>query len=614
MSIPLPQLGDAIERRFRTVRAADSVLTALAIMHGDRPQSSNADASKGNKTSGGEQTRPQRASCVLVVENERLQGIFTERDAVKLMAANSIDSTTRVADVMTANPLALTDGGKQTLSHVLQILRQSRIRHLPVLDANGRPTGLVTANSIRKILQPANLLRRQRVRDVMAVRVQSALGSATVRQLVAQMHLQRVSCTVVVEVDENGERVRPIGIVTERDLVRLRLQQLDFDTATASEIMSAPLTCLHPDDSLADAHHAMHELGVRRLVVAGDRGELAGILTQTSMLQAVDLVEMRGTIETLKQVVSDRTRALQASNRELQEEVARREESERRLLATNDALEREIVDRRWIERELFREKELAQVTLESIGDAVIATDERGRVSAMNSLAEEYTGWQAPDAWGRAMSQIFVTFDELTQLPFECATKEVLREGVVVQSQSLAAMHTRSGRVLSVESTTSPIRDRAGTILGTVTVFRDVSEARQLTRQLAHQARHDTLTGLLNRGEFERRLEAAIASSRHGDLQHVLCYMDLDQFKIVNDTCGHEAGDELLRQLTQLLRQEVRASDVLARLGGDEFGLLLFQCPLDRAIGIANQFRERVASYRFGWNDKVFKVGVSIQWH
>ncbi|MEO0853375.1 MAG: diguanylate cyclase, partial [Cyanobacteria bacterium J06648_11] len=327
--------------------------------------------------------------------------------------------------------------------------------------------------------------------------------------------------------------------------------------------------------------------------------------------QAVDLAEMRGTIETLKQVVSDRTRELQSSNRQLRSEVSRRQAIERQLLETNEALTQEIEDRRWIERELFREKELAQVTLQSIADAVITTDARGRVSSMNPQAEEYTGWKMPEASGRSMAQIFVTFDEITQLPCECATQHVLQEGTIVNSQGVAAMQTRSGRVLSVESTTAPIRNRAGEMMGTVTVFRDVSAARQLSRQLDHQARHDTLTGLLNRGEFERRLEAAIASTRHGDLQHVLCYMDLDRFKIVNDTCGHEAGDELLRQLTQLLREEVRASDVLARLGGDEFGLLLFQCPLARAEGIANQFRERIATYRFGWETKVFTVGLSI---
>ncbi|MEO0854188.1 MAG: EAL domain-containing protein, partial [Cyanobacteria bacterium J06648_11] len=157
----------------------------------------------------------------------------------------------------------------------------------------------------------------------------------------------------------------------------------------------------------------------------------------------------------------------------------------------------------------------------------------------------------------------------------------------------------------------PIYSREGKPIGTVLVFRDVSKSRQLSRQLSHQASHDALTGLVNRREFKSRLAAAIASAREQDLQHVLCYMDLDQFKIVNDTCGHGAGDELLRQLSELLRHRIRTTDVLARLGGDEFGILLLQCPRDRAERIADELREHIASYRFVWQDKIFTVGASI---
>ncbi|MEO0854123.1 MAG: CBS domain-containing protein, partial [Cyanobacteria bacterium J06648_11] len=286
MVVPLPQLDNAIERQFHTVRPTDSVMTALAVMNGARLQVSGTSVERPQTND----LAPHRTSCVLVVENDRLQGILTERDAVKLMATSGIDAAMTVVDVMTAQPLALQEGSKAaTLSEALQTLRQFRIRHLPVVNEANSPTGLITASSIRGILQPANLLRRQRVREVMATRVQSALGSATVQQLVEQMYLQRVSCTVVVEVGANGEQVRPIGIVTERDIVKLRLQQLDFKTATAREVMSGPLHCLHPDDSLAVAHQVMQTLRVRRLVVAGDRRELVGILTQTSMLQAVDL-------------------------------------------------------------------------------------------------------------------------------------------------------------------------------------------------------------------------------------------------------------------------------------------------------------------------------------
>ncbi len=136
---------------------------------------------------------------------------------------------------------------------------------------------------------------------------------------------------------------------------------------------------------------------------------------------------------------------------------------------------------------------------------------------------------------------------------------------------------------------------------------DVTHMRDMTRQMAYQAAHDPLTGLINRREFEVRLQAALDNHGH----HVLCYMDLDQFKIVNDTCGHIAGDELLKQITSILRAKLRESDTLARLGGDEFGLLLGGCNIENATHIAQNLLTTVEDYRFTWDKKVFKIGVSI---
>ncbi len=135
--------------------------------------------------------------------------------------------------------------------------------------------------------------------------------------------------------------------------------------------------------------------------------------------------------------------------------------------------------------------------------------------------------------------------------------------------------------------------------------------RSLTQELSWQASHDPLTNLVNRREFEQRLGQAVSSAKSQRQQHALCYLDLDQFKIVNDTCGHNAGDELLLAITVLLKKEIRKTDTLARLGGDEFGLLLDLCPLEQAEQIANTIREQVQAFRFTWNNKVFAIGVSI---
>ena len=156
----------------------------------------------------------------------------------------------------------------------------------------------------------------------------------------------------------------------------------------------------------------------------------------------------------------------------------------------------------------------------------------------------------------------------------------------------------------------PIRDRDGAVLGAVLVFRDVSETRRLARQLAHEAAHDALTGLVNRREFEQRLERAVASAQRHRLGHALCYFDLDQFKLVNDTAGHAAGDALLKQVRGLLVGKFRERDTLARLGGDEFALLLENCELNEACRIAEGIVAAFREWQFTWAGRAFQIGIS----
>ena len=170
---------------------------------------------------------------------------------------------------------------------------------------------------------------------------------------------------------------------------------------------------------------------------------------------------------------------------------------------------------------------------------------------------------------------------------------------------------RDGNELYVESTASPIRDGAGKTAGGVLVFHDVSESRELNRRLSYHASHDLLTGLVNRREFESRLERALKSAKARETSYALCYLDLDQFKIVNDSCGHSAGDALLGQVGALLKSKVRWRDTLSRLGGDEFGLLLESCSLDEAMRMAETLREAVRNFRFTWEDRMFRLGASI---
>jgi len=275
---------------------------------------------------------------------------------------------------------------------------------------------------------------------------------------------------------------------------------------------------------------------------------------------------------------------------------------------------RDITERRRIEQQLFQEKMLAQVTLASIGDGVITTGPDSRVRYLNPVAQKLTGWSEEEAAGRPLDDVYCLYDEADGERLGNPVSALLRryrQALAREDGAMCQLRRRDGSEVTIQDAVAPIRDAEGHIIGAVLTFRDVTVNRRLARELSHQAAHDTLTGLSNRKEFERRVALALTKQPHERGDQVLCYMDLDQFKIVNDTCGHAAGDELLRQLAKLFQAHVRSSDVLARLGGDEFGLLLSGCSLEEAIPIVDGIRALVEEFRFSWQDKTFAVGVSI---
>jgi len=260
---------------------------------------------------------------------------------------------------------------------------------------------------------------------------------------------------------------------------------------------------------------------------------------------------------------------------------------------------------------LFHAKELAEVTLHSIGDAVITTDAHGNVDYINPIAETLTGWSVTEAKGRPLREVFHIVNGVTREPQINPAEKCLRENRIVGMENDTVLISRDGMERVIEDSGAPVRDREGNIVGAVMVFYDVTLMRNSPHLLSHQATHDALTGLVNRREFERRLTALVESAKAKDLHHVLCYMDLDQFKIVNDTCGHIAGDKLLRQLAFLLKNRVRDMDTLARLGGDEFGLLLESCAMEPALRLVNDLTRLVNDFRFVWEGTTFEIGASI---
>ncbi|MGD8956500.1 MAG: ammonium transporter [Chromatiaceae bacterium] len=272
---------------------------------------------------------------------------------------------------------------------------------------------------------------------------------------------------------------------------------------------------------------------------------------------------------------------------------------------------RDITDRRHVEEQLFEEKELAQTTLESIADGVITTDRQGRIRYMNAVAVQFTGKRLQEALGQPLHKVFTVVDSPTEMPSDWVVQRVLREGKSVIEAKSRLLYCHDGNVHAVQHTAAPIRNRSGDVTGVVVVFHDITQARAMERKLSYQAKHDGLTGLINRTEFEARLGELIDSLGPGPAQHLLCYIDLDQFKLVNDVCGHAAGDALLRQVAGLLKRGLRSADTLARLGGDEFGVILANSPIERGVEIAEAMRERVRDFRFPWGGKQFAIGASV---
>ncbi|HIK27621.1 MAG: EAL domain-containing protein [Oscillatoriaceae bacterium SKW80] len=738
--IYLPSLEEVIDRYPLMVTPETpliEVITLMGQLRNSCPLKGNNSVTNGEELAISSLLMEARASCVLVMESavtgeaQRILGIITERDVVKLIAgekwSDCSGKTLRdipVSEVMNQPVMTLRQSEAEDIFTVLIFLRQHRIRHLPILDKAGKLLGIVTPETIRQaMLQPANILKMRRVAEVMNANVIQAPPNASVMSLAQLMTTHCVSCVVIVEKREEwGSKDHPlslpVGMVTERDIVQFRALELDLKQLQAKDVMSTPLFCLSPEDSLWIAHQQMQQRYVQRLVVAGSRGELLGIVTQSSLLQVLDPMEMSGVIDALHAAVEQRTRELKQAIAQLESEIAERQRTETRLrllesavVNANDAIaimapsptdpsdpiiiyvneafsqmtgyslqdivgktpsclrgpksdpqqvakirqalsqcqpvraelinyrkdgceywvelntvpvidaqgvlthwvsvQRNVTERKRMEQALFEEKQLAEVTLHAIADGVISTDAAGLIKSFNPVAEKLTGWKAEEAKGLPLTQVFVVVNENTGTPIENTVEIALKENRVINVTNHSVLIARDGREFAIDHSAAPIHAPDGRIIGAVLVFRDVTQIRTQARQLSWQARHDALTGLVNRREFEYQLETAIFSAQNQNLEHILLYLDLDRFKIVNDTCGHIAGDEMLRQVTELFKSRIRRTDTLARIGGDEFALLLYQCPRAVGLQIAESILQSIQTFRFVWQDKTFSIGVSI---
>jgi diguanylate cyclase (GGDEF)-like protein/PAS domain S-box-containing protein len=254
----------------------------------------------------------------------------------------------------------------------------------------------------------------------------------------------------------------------------------------------------------------------------------------------------------------------------------------------------------------------AMVTLDAMGESVITVDAEGRIDYINHSAEILLSQRFDQVMGKLFSEVASLVDETDRRALDDPVRKALTAGGrVTMGRRAVLVPASAGPERSVEISVTPLRFEGKDILGLVLVMHDTSELRGLTRQMTYQASHDALTGLVNRREFERRLQEAMDSAQTGNAAHALCYLDLDRFKAVNDTCGHTAGDNMLREVASLLKEAVRDSDTVGRIGGDEFSLLLVGCPLEKARQIADDVVRSVNDFRFVWKDRIFNIGVSI---
>lgn len=265
------------------------------------------------------------------------------------------------------------------------------------------------------------------------------------------------------------------------------------------------------------------------------------------------------------------------------------------------------------ERHLHAATERAQVTLHSIGDGVITTDTHGRIEQMNREAERLTGWRVATAAQRPITTVFNAYRaDAADAPLNPAGMAMQLRNVLTADGDVM-MRDVNGRSFAIEYTAAPIFDeRHDRVTGAVLVFRDVTQMRVIANELAYQARHDTLTGLCNRRAFEQHVEGVLVRvPTQTEEPHWLCFLDLDQFKIVNDTCGHLAGDELLKQVARTLQMQLRDTDLLARMGGDEFALLLNRCTARQATQTVERIRHALSSLRFSWDGRPFNISGSF---
>lgn len=429
-----------------------------------------------------------------------------------------------------------------------------------------------------------------------------------------QGHYVWVNVQAIYLQDENGVVTRGVGSMMDITEQRTAEQKIKTNHQQLQKIMdqvSALVGVMNTDGVLLEANQTalvMADTAIDRVIGRPFWDSYWFSHSLAVQRQVKDAVESARQGRKVRFDCEIRVRRDERRTIDLSIQPVFNEEGELELLVPSAV---DVTERRGAEKELFAAKESAEIILESIFDAVIATDNAGMVTGFNHAATELLNLNAADAIGRHVSNITCFLDEKTMKPIPHPVLSVLESPTKIALGAETLLGREGTKTCPVTGGVSPIIDQAGKITGTVTVLRDVSEERAKSLELSYEASHDLLTNLPNRREFERRLKSMLGDGDTTSMQHALCFLDLDNFKFVNDEYGHDAGDALLTQVSKLMREKVRDRDTLARVGGDEFALILGDCPPDRAVDIATNLCSAVRDYRFKWQDSITTIGVSI---
>ena len=493
------KIGQIISRKVVTVTAETPISDAVAIMVSSR------------------------ISCLVVAEGEMPLGIFTERDVVKGASQGLAFDSRPIREIMTSP--VVTIPGNLSLYEAYNLLLTNGIRHHVIVDRAGRVTGVLSQSDLIDHLGLEYFVEMRKIEQIMSTGVVTVAADLLVSEAIGRMAAGRISCIIVAAED------RPTGILTERDVARLIATDQDLSSLPVGAVMTSPVCTVASGSTVQNAAITMKQHGIRRVVVVGSSGAIAGLVTQSDIVKGLE----GQYIESLKKVIRDKEDILRDTAREL------------------------------LDKSVY----LDGILSSSMDLAIVATNVDYQIKYFNPVAEKVFCSMAEDVVGRSVA-------ELPLLKRVVPTRLLkMRETVRRKGEYLFPLQIeQQGSTRYYDGRVTGIMDRLGRLAGFVMMLRDVTEHKQYEEEIKHLAYHDALTGLPNRLLLSDRLAQTLVQAKRADSQAALMIVDLDNFKDINDTLGHSMGDLLLQAASRRLQELVRKSDTVSRMGGDEFVLLL----------------------------------------